>query len=76
MRRTVDKMKKTLCIFDGDGGDGSDGLRIDKEIAYLQGRKRSRPRLAQQTVPLYDARIMPNLLTITVTAADQVGAAV
>ncbi len=48
------------------------GCGSSKKIAYLQGAEAlTAEQLAQQTVPLYDARIMPkDLLTITVTATD------
>ena len=67
------EMKKTLCIFlMAMAAIALTGCVSTKEIAYLQGAETlTAEQLAQQTVPLYDARIMPkDLLTITVTATD------
>lgn len=66
-------MKKTIYLFLAVlAAAALTGCGSTKKIAYLQGAETlTAEQLAQQTVPLYDARIMPkDLLTITVTATD------
>jgi len=67
------EMRKTVYIFlMAMAAIALTGCVSTKEIAYLQGAETlTAEELAQQTVPLYDARIMPkDLITITVSATD------
>ncbi|MFY9362496.1 MAG: polysaccharide export protein, partial [Dysgonamonadaceae bacterium] len=66
-------MRKTVYIFlMAMAAIALTGCVSTKEIAYLQGAETlTAEELAQQTVPRYDARILPkDLLTITVSATD------